>query len=109
MKRKAAAVRNCILSAYIVYLNLLHTAAYADGGDAASLMQTIIEWISRLIVVPGVIFAVMGIIGYAQSHSEGDGPSQQKAIGKIAAAGMLLLLSFIIYASAGTLTTLIAH
>lgn len=103
-------IRTTITCAVLTAWYYIRTIAFASGGDAASsLMQTVIEWVSKLIVIPGVVLAVMGIIGFAQAHSEGDGPAQQKAIGKLAAAGMLVLLSILLHASAPTLTTMIAH
>lgn len=103
----AGKIRNGISSAAIVGSYFLNQVAFAANNNSAELMSTVIGWIAKLIVVPGVILAIMGIIGYAQSHSEGDGPAQQKAIGKIAAAGMLILLSIIIGAAANTIVNYI--
>ena len=102
-------VKTLIVCTMLTAQYYIQTVAFASGSDAANLMQTVIKWVSRLIVIPGILMAVMGIIGFAQAHSEGDGPAQGKAIGKLAAGGMLFLVSFILYNSAQTLTTMIAH
>lgn len=64
--------------------------------DANSLMEKILGIVASLIIVLGLILAVMGIVNYASAHSEGDGPAQNKAIGKIAAGIMLVALSAIL-------------
>lgn len=101
--RAKNAVKGAAMSALVYGQYMLNNVAFADGGNSSKLMQTVIEWVAKLVVIPGVVLAIMGIIGFAQAHSEGDGPAQQKAIGKLAAAGMLVLLSIILNAAAPTL------
>lgn len=86
----------------IVVVNSFATQVNA-AGDAKGLLEEIIKIIGGLIIALGVIYAVMGIINYASAHSEGDGPAQNKAIGKIAAGIMLVALSITLETKAGDL------
>ena len=77
----------------------------ANAAGAQDLMTEILKMVANLIIVLGLIFAVMGVISYASAHSEGDGPGQNKAIGKIAAGIMLIALSAMLKANAGQLVS----
>lgn len=78
------------------------TSSFACA-DAKKLMEDIIGIIAMLITALAVIMAVVGIVNYASAHSEGDGPAQSKAVGKIAAGVMLAALSIILKTKAGDL------
>ncbi len=97
---KASPVAMCASTAATIII--MDNAAFA-AGDAKGLLETIIGIICKLIIALGVIMAIMGIINYASAHSEGDGPAQNKAIGKIAAGVMLVSLSVVLDSQKGTL------
>ena len=90
---------------------LLHTNAVAVGagttcaiicsnlayaGEGEELIGKIISILAALVIAPAVMLAIMGLIGYATAHSEGDGPAQQKAVGKLTAAALLIIVSIIL-------------
>ena len=94
--------RNLMLKASPVVLSVSVAMAsnpmiFAD--DATGLMETIIKILANLILALAVIMGIIGLVNYASAHSEGDGPAQSKAIGKIAAAVMLIALSLILKAN----------
>ena len=115
VKNKANRVKDAVkggaMSALIYGQYFLNNLAFADGdggGNSAKLMTTVIKWVANLIVIPGILLAVMGIVGFAQAHADGDGPAQSKAIGKLAAAGMLILVSIMLGAASGTIVDYIS-
>lgn len=96
-----------------LYVAASCTAMFANNyvmadADAAGLMETIIKILASLVTVLAVILAAVGLIHYAQAYSEGDGPAKQKAIGQIAAAGMLIALALILQSKAGELVKFIS-
>lgn len=80
---------------------MMMTMAHADA--AGDLLQFIIDVIGKLILALAVIMAVLGLVGWAQANSEGDGPALNKAKMQLAAAIMLVVLSIILIASKSTL------
>ena len=81
--------------------------AFAAGSEASDLMTTIIKFIGTLVIVLAVMIGVMGIIHYAQSNSEGDGPAKQKATQQLAAAIMLVVVGVALTAGAPTLVSIV--
>lgn len=62
---------------------------YADAGtDMINAILTVAKMIVRVI---GIIVAIVGIVKFVMSHSEGDGPAQTKAAG-VAATGVALII-----------------
>lgn len=86
---------------------MVQNSSLAAEADAKGLVETIIKIIGVLIIAYGMIMAVMGVIAYASAHSEGDGPAQNKAVGKISAGVMLVVLSIILSSQAGKLAGMI--
>lgn len=76
--------------------------------EAKSLMETIVKFIGTLVIVLAVMIGVMGIIHYAQSNSEGDGPAKQKATQQLAAAIMLVVVGVALTAGAPALVGIVS-
>ena len=83
----------------------LMTAAAASGmilmtcfasADAKSLMEMAIKIIAKLIIASGIMFFVLGLIKWANAHSDSDGPAQSRAAGMIIAGITLFALSMIL-------------
>lgn len=79
---------------------LLTQFACADAAE--ELLSQIINILGTLILGLAVLLAIMGLIHYATAHSEGDGPAKHKAIGQLAAAVMLIVLSIVLKGEAGS-------
>ena len=66
------------------------TPAFAiSNDDIANLVKTIVKVIC---FIAGALFLIAGIVKYAISHANEDGPAQQKAIMMIATGAMLVAL-----------------
>lgn len=65
--------------------------AYAviSNTEIASLIKTIVKAICYIV---GALFAIVGIVKFAISHANEDGPAQQKAIMMIATGLLLVVL-----------------
>lgn len=87
-----------------VGIALTQTMVHAD---AASLMETVIKIMAKLIIVLGIILAIVGIINWTTANAEGDGPAKHKAVMWIASGIMLVILSVILIAAAPQFTSLI--
>lgn len=91
-----------IASATTVGMTVLPQLAFAaNNGAATSLMESIIDLIAKLILGLAIILAIMGGVSYASAQSEGDGPAKNKAIGQLAAAVMLVVMSILLGGSFG--------
>ena len=79
------------------------------SADAAALMNTVINIIAKLAIVPAGVMVITGVIQYASAHSDGDGPATKKAINMLSAGVMLALVSAIllVLASNGTFSSMI--
>ena len=64
--------------------------------DATSLISTIFKFMGTGASILGVFIAVLGLIGWATAHSEGDGPAQSKAVGKIAGGVILIAVGLLV-------------
>ena len=84
-----------------------YLSMYACAADPTELVALFIKIMVALIIVYGILLFVGGLVAYASSHAEGDGPAQNKAIGKMAAAAMIVILSIILTLNANTLTSYI--
>ena len=67
------------------------TPAFAtmESSDLADLIRTIVKIICFIV---GALFAVVGVIKFAISHANEDGPAQQKAIMMMATGALLVIL-----------------
>ena len=77
------------------------------AADITSLLTTVIKIMAILITVLGLFLFITGLISWAQSHADGDGPAQNKAVGKISAGAMLIILSIVLLVNAATLISYI--
>lgn len=66
------------------------------SADAKSLMEMAIKIIAKLIIASGIMFFVLGLIKWANAHSDSDGPAQSRAAGMIIAGITLFALSMIL-------------
>ena len=110
LKKKMNAVANSakqVAKTSALTLTMAATMILTNGAMAAGGAQDLMTWVIKalgvLVLVPGLLFGVTGLISYASAHADGDGPAQNKATGKISAGLMLIVLSIVIIAASGTL------
>ena len=73
----------------------LFTPVYAEvsAEDMAKIIRTILRAICMIV---GSLFAVIGVIKFAISHANEDGPAQQKAIMMMATGILLVAIGLIV-------------
>ena len=73
----------------------LFTPVYAEvtSSDMASIVKTILKAICMIV---GSLFTVIGVIKFAISHANEDGPAQQKAIMMMATGILLVAIGLIV-------------
>lgn len=86
---------------------LMFLANIASADAAGELLSAILELLCKLLIPFGVILGIMGIVHFASSKSEGDGPASNKAIGQIAAGVMLVVLSIVLLTMKDKFTSLL--
>ena len=105
LKNKARYAANSVAPVAVMLGTAVLTSSSAFAADPKELLKFIIKTVGGLIIALGIIMFVMGLVRWASAHSEGDGPAQNKAIGMLAAAVMLVALSMVL-TNDSTLTTL---
>lgn len=86
-----------MLTSIVLTAILLFTAPPAYAAITSSEMENLVETILKAICfIAGALFALIGIIKFAISHANEDGPAQQKAIMMIATGAILVALGLAI-------------
>ena len=70
-----------------------NTAAPNHGADAINAVLSILYLVANIV---GIIFIAVGIVRFAMSHAQEDGPGQQKAIMMMATGVVLLVVRFVL-------------
>lgn len=65
---------------------------YVFADSSTAMVEGIIEICAKIALVVGVIFAIIGILKFAISHANEDGPAQQKAAMMMATGVVLGIL-----------------
>lgn len=65
-----------------------------SGGE--DLIDTAVDWMSKLLLLPAGFMLILGFVNYASSHSDGDGPGQKKAIGQIVGGLMIAIIALVV-------------
>lgn len=73
----------------------VYTPAYAaiDSHDMAEIVKTIVRVICYIV---GALFVIVGVVKFAISHANEDGPAQQKAIMMMATGILLVVLATVL-------------
>ncbi len=79
----------------------------AMAADATSLFSTILGIIGKVMVVPGVLLAIIGVAHYAEAFGD-DGPAKSKAAKQIGGGIMLIAVAAVIISQASTLAGMIS-
>ena len=74
-------------------MGVTRNVGWAAGTSVGSLIST---FLCIICVAGGGLYAVTGGISYAQSHADGDGPGQNKAIQKIVAGVALIAIGAVV-------------
>ena len=72
---------------------LANEAAPNHGKDAINAVLSILYLVANIV---GIIFIAVGIVRFAMSHAQEDGPGQQKAIMMMATGVVLLVVRFVL-------------
>lgn len=75
----------------------------AMAADVTALLTMVIRIMAILITVLGLFLFITGLISWSSAHADGDGPAQNKAVGKFSAGAMLIILSIILNVNASNL------
>ena len=78
-----------IIFATVGIMTFTPVFAEISSSDLASLIRTIVKVICLIV---GALFSIVGIVKFAISHANEDGPAQQKAIMMIATGILLVVL-----------------
>ena len=68
------------------------TPAFADGMTSTDLADLVRLIVKIICLIVGALFSIVGIVKFAISHANEDGPAQQKAIMMIATGILLVVL-----------------
>ena len=86
--------RTCMLCmAMVCVFTCMYTVApFAFADNGAAMINGIVQIASKIALVVGVIFGLIGILKFAVSHANEDGPAQQKAAMMMVTAVVLGIL-----------------
>ena len=93
MKEAARKLAPMLLTAvFVVMLAVFAPGALAASGDhRTEVINGIVTILQYICTILGALFALIGIVKFAISHANEDGPAQQKAI-MMMATGLLLVV-----------------
>ena len=82
------------ISDAVATMNVLANETAANHGqDAIKAVLSILYLVANIV---GIIFIAVGIVRFAMSHAQEDGPGQQKAIMMMATGVVLLVVRFVL-------------
>lgn len=96
-KKDALEIGLILAASVIVTAVILHCCPFVFADATEEMMKSVMKILKIIAMVAGALFLVVGLLKFAISHANEDGPAQQKAIMMMATGVLLMVLGLTVF------------